>query len=167
MGVLRKYFRKPQIKGLFYYFCTKNEFKRENLDISFKINEGWRYCICQKSQGRSVKFTPKIIKVGKKSKYSYLYYKTQLILNLKSISRYLRLKFIWVNPTSEISPEIIFSLLKLSLSSSQMCETHIDFDPMDKNPLKLDILFTHWIIFLVGLTQKKQQLKHIFFFLIF
>ena len=57
----------------------------------------------------------------------YLYYKTQLILNLKSISRYLQLKSISVNPTI-VSPEIIFFLLKLSLSFSQKCGAHISFD---------------------------------------
>ena len=39
---------------------------------------------------------------------SYLYYKIWLILNIKFIFRYLLLKFIWVNPTIEISLEIIF-----------------------------------------------------------
>ena len=38
----------------------------------------------------------------------YLYYKSHLIFNLKYLSRYLRLKFICVNPTNEISFEFIF-----------------------------------------------------------
>ena len=46
----------------------------------------------------------------------HLYYKSELSLNSKSISCYLLFKFIWVDLTAEIPPEII-SPLKLSLPS--------------------------------------------------
>ena len=45
----------------------------------------------------------------------YLYYKSGLGLNLKSISRYLRLKFIWVNLTVQISPQNFVSRPKTSI----------------------------------------------------
>ena len=43
-----------------------------------------------------------------------LYYKSGLNLNLKSISRYLRFIFIWVDPTAQITPQNFVSRPKLS-----------------------------------------------------
>ena len=51
--------------------------------------------------------------------YIYIIYKSQLLLNFKSISLYLWLKFIWINPTAEISLEIIFFHQKIILHYSQ------------------------------------------------
>ena len=47
--------------------------------------------------------------------FRYLYYKSQFILNLITTFYYLRLKSIWINPTTEISLEIIFFFQKISL----------------------------------------------------
>ena len=46
------------------------------------------------------------------------------ILNFKSISRHLRLKFIWVNLMTKISPENFFFLQKISLSDLYLTPPH-------------------------------------------
>ena len=94
--------------------------------------------------------------------HTYINYKTQLILNLKSIFCYLRLKFIWVNSTAEILLDII-SPLKLSLHYSQMCGTHIGTYLIDKKSLKLGISCTYWIIFYPH--TKKKTKTHFFHFI--